>query len=326
MEQSRSERVVDANHLLQCHQLVPVLHCLLFATADERVDGSQGEAGGVVALRVNSHMHIRDTQVIVVFVLTVHIDNLTQDAHRATHVVGYLRLALHRHADDDVSTHLPSDVRRIVVLQSTIHQHHVADTHRRESSGNGHRSTHGHRQTTAVEIILRIVNHVRRHAGKRDGQVAREVERVRVAITELLEQLCQVLTLDDAAVVVVQFTDGDAAREEVGVLLLAVRETLLLQVLFVRDHVAPVLHTHHRVERLCVVADGIETADDTSHRRTRDDVDRDACAFNHPQCTDMCHAFRTATAEYHSHFLSLDSHAVVLSHRHTTHQQCSQYQ
>ena len=177
-----------------------------------------------------------------------------------------------------------------------------------------------------MEVILRIVNHVRRHAGKRDGQVAREVERVRVAITELLEQLCQVLALDDAAVVVVQFTDGDAAREEVSVLLPAVGEALLLQVLLVGNHIAPILHTHHRVERLCVVADGIETANDTSHRRTGDDVDWNSSAFNHPQCTDVCHAFRTATTEYHSHFLSLDSHAVVLSHRHTTHQQCSQYQ
>ncbi len=40
MEQARTERIVDANHLLQCHQFVPVLHRLLFATTDERVDGS----------------------------------------------------------------------------------------------------------------------------------------------------------------------------------------------------------------------------------------------------------------------------------------------
>ena len=121
-------------------------------------------------------MQVGDGEVLVEFVLTVHIYNLADDAHRTTHVLGCLRCALHGYADDDVGTHLSGEVCGIVVLQTTVHQHLVAESDGREGCGDGHRSTHGLWQTTAVEVHLIVGDDVRRCAGKGDGQVMGEIE------------------------------------------------------------------------------------------------------------------------------------------------------
>ncbi len=163
-----------------------------------------------------------------------------------------------------------------------------------------------------MEVYLAVVDDVGRHAGKGYAQVVGEVERVGIAGAELLEQFGQVLTPDDAASVRVALAEHQAGGVEVGVLLLTVTQALVGQVLLVGNHVAPVLHTHHRVERVGVVADGIQTADDASHRRAGDDVDGDACLFQYLQCTYMRHAFRTATAQHHGHLFSARVRAVVL--------------
>ena len=137
-------------------------HGQLFASANERIDGGWREAGRSIALCVHREMQIGDGEVLIVFVLTVHIHNLTDNAHGITHIFSYLRRTLDGDAYDDISAHLAGYVSRIVVLQSSVHQHHVTDSHWREGSRNGHRGTHGLRQPSTVEIC----------AGKGDGQVA----------------------------------------------------------------------------------------------------------------------------------------------------------
>ena len=212
MQDHGTERVVDADALLQGDNLVPVAHGLLLTTAHQRVDGCERETGGVVALRVHSQMQVGDGEVLVEFVLTVHIHDLADDAHRTTHVLGCLRCALHGHADNDVGTHLTGEVCRIVVLQTTIDEHLVAESHRRESGWDGHRGTHGLWQAAAVEVHLIVGDDVRCRTGKGDGQVACEVERVGVSHAELSEQFGQVLTPDDTTGVHVLLADGDARR------------------------------------------------------------------------------------------------------------------
>ena len=53
-----------------------------------------------------------------------------------------------------------------------------------------------------------------------------------------------------------------------------------------------------------IVADGVETAYDTTHRGTCDDVDGDAGFLQYFQHTDVCHAFRTAAAQHNCYFLT----------------------
>ena len=52
-----------------------------------------------------------------------------------------------------------------------------------------------------------------------------------------------------------------------------------------------------------IIADGIETAHDTTHRGTGDDIDGDAGLLQHLQHTDMCHTLRTAATQYDRHLL-----------------------
>ena len=334
VENGWTERLAESHALLQADDVVPVAHGFLLTATDERVDGGRREAGRAIALGIYLHVQVGNGQVLVVFVLAIHVNNLTDDAHGVAHVVGNLRGTLHGDADDDVGTHLAGDVGRIVVFQTTVNQYHVTHSDGRESRRDGHRGTHGLGQPSAVETHLGVVDDVRSHTGKGDGQVSRKVNRVGVARTKLLEQLGKVFTLDESSRIPVALTDGHACGEEIGVLLLAVAETLPTQVLAVANHVAPVLHTHHRVECIGIVADGIEAADDAAHRRAGDDVDGDARPFQNLQHTDVGHALRTATAQHHAHLrpslrrsgLFLCSILVGLRHDSNTRQHNCQHQ
>ena len=315
-----AETLVDADALFQRDNLVPVSHGLLLAAAHQRVDGVEREAGGVVALGVDSHVEVGHLDVLVDFVLTVDVDNLTQDAHGAAQVLGTLRRSLHGDADDDVGAHFAGNVNGVVVLQTTVDQHFITYSDGREGCGNGHRGTHGLWQSAVVENDLRVVDNVRGHAGEGNLQVVGEVERVGIARAELLEQLGQVLALDDAAGLHVLLADGQTGGEGVGVLLTPVAKALPSQVLLVGDDIAPVLHAHHRVERVGVVTDGVETADDTAHRRAGDVVDGDVSLLQHLQHADVCHTLGATATQYDRHLLALLFRGAALSVCHAAYQ------
>ena len=299
-----AEAVVNADLLLQGDDFVPVLVAGQFAAIDERVDGLGGEAAGAVAPHVDPHVEVGDGEVVLHLVLTVYIDDLSDDAQRAAQVFGRLGVALHGDADDHLGAHLTGQVGGIVVLQTAVHQHHVAHPHGRKHGGDGHGGAHTLPQASAVEVHLAVVHDVGGHAGEGDAEVFVEVERVVVAHADALEELGQVLTLDQSAGVLVALAEGEARREDVGVALLAVVEALVAQVLLIGDHVAPVLLHHQRVEGLGVVADGVETADDAAHRGAGDDVHGDAGPLQHFQHADVRHAFGAAAAEHHAHLLA----------------------
>ena len=147
-----------------------------------------------------------------------------------------------------------------------------------------------------MEDHFAVVYDVGSHTGKGNGQVVGKVERVAKTRAELVEELSQVLALDDAAGVQVALADGHARCNNIGVLLFAVADALVAQVLLVGDDVAPVLHPHHRVERMGIVAYGVEATYDAAHRCAGDVVDGDACLLQHFQHTDVCHALCAAAA------------------------------
>ena len=244
MIEFRTVAGLDADALFQGHDLVPVAHGLFLTATYKRVDGFQREACGIVSLGVDGHVQVGHRDVVVDLVLTVHIDDLTQDAHGTTHVLGLLRGTLHGDANHDLSTHLTGDIHGIVILQTTVDQHLVADSYGRESSWNGHRGTHGLWQSSAMKVHLFIGDDVCRYTGKGNGKPV-EVDRIGKSHAELLEQLGQVLTLDDAARILVLLAECQTRREEISVLLLAVAKTLITQVFLIGNHVTPVLHTDH---------------------------------------------------------------------------------
>ena len=100
----------------------------------------------------------------------------------------------------------------------------------------------------------------------------------------------------------------------------------MAQVLLVSDHVAPVLHSHHRVERIGIVANGKKTADDAAHRGACDDIDGDARPLQHLQHTNVCHALCSTATEYDGHFFPINSVTIVLGIRQDAHQQDGAHQ
>ena len=137
------EIITNANLFLQGDNVIPMAHALFLTTTDEGVDGGLGETGRPITLRVDLQMKVSDIKVLIEFVLTVHVNDLTEDAHRATHLVSTLGSTLHSDTNNNLCPHLASDVGRIVILQATVDQHLIANPHRRKGGRNGHRSTHG---------------------------------------------------------------------------------------------------------------------------------------------------------------------------------------
>ena len=162
----------NANTVLQGDQFVPMAPGLLFATTEQRVDGSRIETGSAVALRIHPDGHIGDAEILVVFVQRVNVHNLHQDIERAAQFVGFSQRVLYGDADDDIGSQLSGEVGRVVIAQAAIAEHLVADTDRREDGRDGHRGAHGPRQDARGEIDLPVADDIRRHTGKGYGQTA----------------------------------------------------------------------------------------------------------------------------------------------------------
>ena len=54
----RTERIIDANALLQGDDLVPMAHGLLLTSANEGVDGFECKTGSIIALGIHTHVYI----------------------------------------------------------------------------------------------------------------------------------------------------------------------------------------------------------------------------------------------------------------------------
>ena len=124
-----SEGIANANAFLQGYDIVPVTHGHLFTTTDKRIYGVKREAGCSIALGVYRHMQICNGEILIDLVLTVHIYNLVQDAQGVTQIIGHLRGPLYGYAYNDVGSHLSSNICGIIVLQTSIHQHHIAQSY-----------------------------------------------------------------------------------------------------------------------------------------------------------------------------------------------------
>ena len=285
----------------QSHQFVPMFHSSLLTSADESVNSCMTERGGTITFNVHKNGNIGDSKVVLELVLTVHIDDLREHRASGSDFVGSPRLVLHRYTDDIVGSHLLGDIDREVVAHTAIDQHHIAYSHRREGTGNRHTGSHRHTEHSAMEDILCIIDYVCCHAGKRDGQLV-EVDGVIVGRGKRVEQSIDVLSDDHSSFrshsVLSEFqTCGD----DIGVLLLALLQTLVAQVVLVREHVGPVLSSDDGIEFGSTVAAGIETSYDASHAGARDKVYGNACTLHNPQRTDVCNAFCAATTEHNTH-------------------------
>ena len=100
------------------------------------------------------NVDVGKSYVLLVFVLTVVVDNLQQYARRRRQVRSLSQRLLHIDADDIVGAHSPSHVNREVVRQSTVHQHPLAHSDGGEDTGNRHAGTHGLTQSATMEHLL----------------------------------------------------------------------------------------------------------------------------------------------------------------------------
>ena len=107
--------VSEPKFMFQRHQLIPVTHRFLLSPPDECVNGCRCEARCAIPLRVHSDSNIGEREVVLIFILTVDVDDLSNDRGIGVDVISCPRGALHGHSDDIVGTHGLGDVSRIVV-------------------------------------------------------------------------------------------------------------------------------------------------------------------------------------------------------------------
>ena len=74
-------------------------------------------------------MQVGDGNVVVQLVHAVHVNQLLHDAQRAAQLVGRPQGVCHSGTDHNVGTHFPGNVDGVVVAQTTVDQHLVADAH-----------------------------------------------------------------------------------------------------------------------------------------------------------------------------------------------------
>ena len=283
-----------------------MLHGGFLAPAYQRVDGYRRETRRAVSLGIHTDQDVRHGFVLFELVHAVEVHNLHQDARRGIKLRGGFQFRRYIDADNDVGTHLAGDVGRIVVAQTTVHQHHAARSDGGKDAGNRHAGTHGSAQHAAVEHHFGIVDHIGGHAGKGNGQLV-EVDGIVVGCRQGVKQRGNVLAHDEAATVrlrLLALAEGEALRDNVGVLFLAFMQTLAPQVLAVREHERPVLGHEDGVQLVGTVTAGIDTAHDAAHAGTGDDVDGNTCTFQHLQRTHVCRTLGTAATQHQRHLLA----------------------
>ncbi len=171
--------------------------------------------------------------VLLVFVLTVYVDDLTDDLSALFQLISRLGRPLQGDTYHIIGPHLPGYVNGKVVAQASVHQYHVALAHGCEGTGYAHARPHGLCQHAAVPVYLGVIHYIGSHTGKGNGQTA-EAHRVMIALCEPAEQLGQVLTLYSAPHLHASHTGGlQLSRNKIGVVHLPLAQASLLKVGFV---------------------------------------------------------------------------------------------
>ena len=151
-----------------------------------------------------------------------------------------------------------------------------------------------------MEVVLGVVDDVGRHTGKGNGQF-REVDGIVVGRRKSIEKGEDVLSQNESAALALRMiAEVEGLRYDVSILLRALAQTLMAQVLPIREHVRPVLRPDHRVELLRTVAAGVEAAHDTAHRGASDDVDGHAGPLQNFQDADVGNALGAAPTQHQS--------------------------
>ena len=138
VEDSRTERRVDADALFQGDQFVPVAHGFLFTATDQRVDGGGRETGSAVAVGIHIHEQIGQRLVLLELVLGVHIEDLGEYALGVPVVIGRHGVVMDGHADHDVGAHLFGDIHGVVVAHAAVDEHQTVDPDRGEDGRDRH--------------------------------------------------------------------------------------------------------------------------------------------------------------------------------------------
>ena len=280
------------------------------------------------------NMDIGKSHVLLVFVLTIMVNNLQQYTAGGRQVRSLSQRLLHVDANDIVGAHGSRHVNRKVVRQSTVHQYPLAHSYRRKDTGNRHAGTHGLTQFAAVEHLLGVVHHIRCYTCKRNGKRI-EVDRVMVGSRKGVYQRCDILARNKTTALAPSLLTPsllpsyiNLLRYHIGILLLTLLQALLLQFLTIREHKRPVQRPYHRVNLAGWVSAGIDATDETAHARTADDVDGYSRTFQHLQGTNVCRTLGTAATQHHGHLfpfgsslLMIDPRPLTVSPRQESHQE-----
>jgi hypothetical protein len=189
------------------------------------------------------------------------------------------------HDDQHVDPHRSGDVHGHVLEQTAVDEHAPVDRHRREHAGDRHARAHRGGEVPRLQDDLVAGHEVDRHAAIRDRQVVEAAQVVGLERQEA-ELGLEPLPLDEAhrerdrALV-----HADAQLGQEAAILLLAAEVEVLAPWAVAQEVGPgALGADARQQVLQLprrVAVCVEAADDRTHARARDAVDRDAHLLEH---------------------------------------------
>lgn len=293
----------DANLAFQVEEALPVAPCCQFAPLQKYLYSLLVEAGRRIAFHVDMDVDIAVLYVLIVLFHPHQVDDLPRDVGQRVELVGTDQPFLHIDTDDDVGTHLPGNVHRIVVDHAAVDQHHPFPFHRLEHAGDGHAGAHGKGKLAAVEHILLAVDKVFGYAGKRDRKLV-EVDGVVIAHRQFGEETGNVAPGDDASLERVLGLVLEGNGECILFRALFLDEQFFIAVHGVGEDEAPVLHPHEAVHLCRCIADGIQSADDGPHAGADHIVDGDSCLLDDLQRADMCHSLGSSSAQDNCHLLA----------------------
>ena len=153
----------------------------LLTPVNQGIQGRLPKTSGIIRVCIRAEQQIGLFLIRSVFLITMQGDDLPYDIPRGIYPLQLFQVASTQiYANNDIRPHIPCDIRRIVILDPTIYQHHAIQTYRCEHGRNRHTGTHSQRKTSMMENIFLAVHHIQRHTSERYIQLI-EVHGIMIA-------------------------------------------------------------------------------------------------------------------------------------------------
>ena len=164
----------------------------LISPDNHRVDSLGIETHHPVTGQVRLDPDIDHLEIPLEGIFGEHVDSPPEDVGDIVDLL-IARLGIGQvHADDDVRSHLPGQVRREIVAHPTVHQHHALGPDGGEKARDGHGGAQGRIEAAVMPHLRPAGHHIRSDAGERDRK-AQEIRGIRKSGRQAGKQVLDIL-------------------------------------------------------------------------------------------------------------------------------------